>query len=67
MQSSDVERILTELNHLEKEYGRVPSDQDPNYDVPGEARARIELLLDELSQRGISVSWDGQKYRITQP
>jgi hypothetical protein len=43
----------------EQNYCRGLADKDPYYDVPGEARARIELLQDELA--------DGQKYRIIQP
>ena len=67
MQVSEVERILAELNQLEKAYGRSLADKDPNYDVPGEARARIELLQDQLAKLGIRINWDGQKYRIIQP
>jgi len=66
VQSDEVEGILAELNKLEQEYGRVLADEDPNYDVPGEARARIELLQDELAKLGVEIHWDGQKYRITE-
>lgn len=63
-QSREVEKILAELNYLEQKYGRALSDDDPNYDVPGEARARIQLLKDELAELGVRVNWDGSQYRV---
>lgn len=59
-----IDELLAELNHLEQEYGRVPAEHDPNYDISGEARARIQLLKDELASRGVRIRWDGQQYQV---
>jgi hypothetical protein len=56
--------MVQELNRLEQQYGRVQHERDPNYDVPGEARARIQLLKDQLAKQGFSAIWDGSQYRL---
>ena len=62
--SSRADELLAELNHLEQEYGRGQHSLDPNYDTPGEARARIDLLMGELAELGARVWWDGRRYRV---
>jgi hypothetical protein len=62
-----LEKLLTELNYLEREYGRVLEERDPNYDVSGPARARIQLLKGQLEKLGVNLAWDGQKYNALPP
>jgi hypothetical protein len=65
----DLERIndlLMKLNDLEQQYGRVPAEQDPNYDPSGEANARIQILKQELEQMGVQLRWDGWRYHIVE-
>jgi hypothetical protein len=64
---SRIEQLLAELNHLEQEYGRAQHELDPNYDTPGEARAWIELLKDDLAKLGVRVRWNGRRYEIVLP
>ena len=59
-----VKEMLTELNHLEQVYGRVLHQRDPDYDPSGEARARIELLINALEEMGVHLKWDGWQYQV---
>ena len=56
--------LLTTLNRLEQRYGLGQHQADPNYDTPGEARARIEDLKEELAALGTTVRWDGHRYEL---
>jgi len=60
----DVQNLLTQLNELERLYGRVPAEKDPNYDPSGEANARIHLLKQKLESLGAELEWDGSQYRL---
>lgn len=62
-----IRELLDELNDLEQRYGRVPAEADPNYDVAGEVRARMDLLKGELEQLGVAIAWDGRQYQIVGP
>jgi hypothetical protein len=62
-----IRKLLDELNDLEQRYGRVPAAADPNYDVAGEVRARIDLLKGDLESCGVEIAWDGQQYRVVGP
>lgn len=65
MDSEEITRLLETLNELEQKYGRVPAEDDANYDPSGEANARIQSLKDELARMGVSLKWDGRQYEIS--
>jgi hypothetical protein len=66
MQGKRTNELLAELNELEQKYGRVQEERDPNYGHTGEARARIELLKQELAEAGVQLKWDGWQYHIVE-
>lgn len=59
--SSRAIELLAELNHLEDSYGNRKRN-DPDYDVPGEAIAKIDFLKEQLERLGYSVLWDRDVY-----
>jgi hypothetical protein len=67
MDSEEIKRLLEQLNELEQRYGRVPTEEDANYDPSGEANARIQVLKEDLARLGARMKWDGQQYRIISP
>jgi hypothetical protein len=53
--------LLADLNDWETRYG-AGRQGEADYKVPGEARARIDYLKEELARRGVHVRWDGACY-----
>jgi len=59
-----IQKLLAQLNELERNYGRVPAEADPHYDPSGEANARVNTLKSELAQLGVRLRWAGDRYVI---
>jgi uncharacterized small protein (DUF1192 family) len=64
MYSERIKALLEHLNELERKYGRVPAQEDTNYDPSGEVNARIQVLKEDLARLGARMKWDGRQYRI---
>lgn len=61
-----IDSLLSKLNFLENEYGKVQVQKDSNYDPSGEVNAKIEEIKIELEKLGIELLWNDDKYTIQQ-
>lgn len=62
--ASRAQVLIVELNELERKYGNRVR-RDPNYDVPGEVVARMQLLEEELRSVGYKAVWHrSSEYRL---
>jgi hypothetical protein len=64
MSDPRVMTALKQLNEVEQKYGRAVAERDPNYDLSGEGRARVETLKKALTDLGVKIEWDGRQYRL---
>lgn len=60
------QELLTELNDLERKHGNRIR-KSPDYDVPGEVIAKMDIIKEELEELGYMLVWSNEAYVLRKP